>query len=255
MATPAEKRATFRRLHEGGCFVLPNPWDAGSAKHLESLGFKALASTSGGFALFLGRGDYGVTRDEVLAHLKTLSDAVDLPINADFEGGFAVEPEGVAESVKLAIEAGVAGLSIEDRIIGGETGLLDEKLAVERVRAARAALDEVAPDAVLVARCEAYLVGEADLSLMIGRLQAYAEAGADCLYGPGVRDLDEVKTHVQALAPKPVNVLLRPNGPGVAELAEAGVRRVSVGGSLAYTAWRGFTEAAKTLADAQAALA
>ena len=190
----------------------------------------------------------------MLTHLKTLSNAVDLPLNADFEGGFAVEPEEVAESVKLAIAAGVAGLSIEDRVIGGEAGLLDEKLAVERVRAARTALDEVAPDAILVARCEAYLVGQADLSLVNRRLQAYAEAGADCLYGPGVRDIEDIKTHVKALAPKPVNVLLRPNGPGVAELAAAGVRRVSVGGALAYAAWRGFTEAAKTLAEAEAAL-
>lgn len=254
MKTSAEKRAAFRRLHERGCFVIPNPWDVGSAKHLEGLGFKALASTSGGFALSLGKTDYGVTLEEALAHLKALSDAVDLPLNADFEGGFAVEPEAVAQNVKRALEAGVAGLSIEDRVIGGEKRLLDEKLAVERIRAARAAMDDVAPDAVLVARCEAYLVGQADLSLLIERLQSYAEAGADCLYGPGLSDIGEIRTHVKELAPAPVNVLLRPNGPGVADLAAAGVRRVSVGGALAYTAFRAFTEAAKGLAEAEAAL-
>ena len=248
MATPvSEKRDAFRRLHAGGCFVLPNPWDLGSALHLQGLGFKALASTSSGFALSLGRPDYGVERDPLLDHLRTLANAIDLPFNADFEGGFAVEPEGVAANVRLAVETGVAGLSIEDRVVGGDPGLLDLGLAVERMKAARAAIDQDASGVVLVGRCEAYLVGQPDLAATIARLEAYAEAGADCLYAPGPRTKEDIAAIVKAVAPIPVNVLLRDPGPTLAELADLGVRRASTGGALAFTAWRAFTEAAKAL--------
>jgi 2-methylisocitrate lyase-like PEP mutase family enzyme len=247
MTTVAEKRVAFRRLHESGFFVLPNPWDLGSALHLQSMGFKALASTSSGFALTLGRPDYGVGRNELLDHLRSLAGAIDLPFNADFEGGYAVEPEGVAANVRLAVETGVAGLSIEDRIVGGDPGLLELGLAVERMRAARAAIDQDDSGVVLVGRCEGYLVGQPDRAATIARLQAYAEAGADCLYAPGPRTKEDIAAIVKALAPLPVNVLLRDPGPTITELADLGVRRASTGGALAFTAWRAFTEAAKAL--------
>jgi len=248
MPTVAEKRQTFRRLHEQGFFVLPNPWDVGSALHLQSLGFKALASTSSGFALTLGRPDYGVQRDELLEHLRGISKAIDLPFNADFEGGYAVEPEGVAANVRLAVETGVAGLSIEDRVVGGDTpGLLEMGLAAERIKAARAAIDADDSGVVLVGRCEGYLVGQPDLAATIARLQAYGEAGADCLYAPGPRSADDIAAIVKAVHPLPVNVLLMAGTPSIAELADLGVRRVSTGGALAYAGWRAFTEAAKAL--------
>jgi methylisocitrate lyase len=247
MTTVAEKRSAFRRLHESGFFVLPNPWDLGSALHLQSMGFKALASTSSGFALTLGRPDYGIERDELLDHLRSLAGAIDLPFNADFEGGYAVEPEGVAANVRLAVETGVAGLSIEDRVVGGDPGLLELGLAVERMKAARAAIDQDASGVVLVGRCEGYLVGQPDLAATIARLQAYGEAGADCLYAPGPRTKEDIAAIVKAVAPIPVNVLLRDPGPTLAELADLGVRRASTGGALAFTAWRAFTEAAKAL--------
>ena len=247
MTTVAEKRAAFRRLHESGFFVLPNPWDLGSALHLQTMGFKALASTSSGFALTLGRPDYGIERDELLDHLRSLAGAIDLPFNADFEGGYAVEPEGVAANVRLAVETGVAGLSIEDRVVGGDPGLLELGLAVERMKAARAAIDQDASGVVLVGRCEGYLVGQPDLAATIARLQAYGEAGADCLYAPGPRTKEDIAVIVKAVAPIPVNVLLRDPGPTLAELADLGVRRASTGGALAFTAWRAFTEAAKAL--------
>ncbi len=247
MTTVAEKRAAFRRLHESGFFVLPNPWDLGSALHLQTMGFKALASTSSGFALTLGRPDYGIERDELLDHLRSLAGAIDLPFNADFEGGYAVEPEGVDANVRLAVETGVAGLSIEDRVVGGDPGLLELGLAVERMKAARAAIDQDASGVVLVGRCEGYLVGQPDLAATIARLQAYGEAGADCLYAPGPRTKEDIAVIVKAVAPIPVNVLLRDPGPTLAELADLGVRRASTGGALAFTAWRAFTEAAKAL--------
>jgi 2-methylisocitrate lyase-like PEP mutase family enzyme len=248
MPTAAEKRATFRKLHEDGFFVLPNPWDVGSALHLQRLGFKALASTSSGFANTLGRPDYGVTRDELLGHLAEVSAAIDIPFNADFEGGYAVEPEGVAANVRLAIETGVAGLSIEDRVISGEPGLLDLDLAIARIKAARAEIDRDGSGVVLVGRCEGYLVGQADLKKTIARLEAYADAGADCLYPPGPREADDIAAIVKALAPKPINILLRgPSGPSPPALRDLGVRRVSTGGALAFVAQRAFDEAAKQL--------
>lgn len=247
MPTVAEKRATFRKMHEDGFFVLPNPWDVGSALQLQRLGFKALASTSSGFANTLGRGDYGVTKEELLQHLADVSAAIDIPFNADFEGGYAVEPEGVAANVRLAIECGVAGLSIEDRIIGGEApGLLDLDLAVARIKAARAEIDRDNSGVVLVGRCEGYLVGQADLKATIARLEAYAEAGADCLYPPGPREAGDIAAIVKALAPKPINILLM-GGLSPMELRDLGVRRASTGGALAFAARRAFDEAATKL--------
>jgi len=248
MSSPqfAARRAAFRALHHDGCFTLPNPWDAGSAKRLEKLGFKALASTSAGAAWALGQDDGGLTRDQVLAHLSMLCAATDLPVNADFEAGFADEPEGVAESVRLAIGTGIAGLSIEDRI---GRDLYEPALAVERIRAARGAIDASGEDVILVGRTEGFLIGRKDLSATIDRLVAYAEAGADCLYAPGVIDVASVAQIVNAVAPKPVNVLMAWPGQAVRPLADVGVRRVSVGAALAGAAWAGFDVAAKMLAE------
>jgi 2-methylisocitrate lyase-like PEP mutase family enzyme len=237
-------RAKFRELHKSGCFVIPNPWDVGSARRLEARGFLALASSSAAAAWALGRSDGQLTLAEALAHLRLLCGATELPVNADFEAGFADEPEGVALNVPLAVETGIAGLSIEDRT-GGE--LYDARLAAERIAAAAAAIDASGEDVVLVGRTEGFLVGQTDLGHTIARLQAYAAAGADCLYAPGVRDLGAIREIVGAVAPKPVNVLLSTTGASVADLAQAGVRRVSVGGSLAAHAWRAFDEAAEML--------
>jgi len=246
----AQKRADFRKLHEGGCFVLPNPWDAGSARLLQTLGFKALASTSAGYAWSNGRPDYGLTCDEIVAHLTVLCAATDLPINADYENGFADAPQEVAVNVRRALDAGVAGLSIENRTDDTAKPLYDNALAVERIRAARAEIDADHSGAVLVARCEGFLVGEADLSATIARLVAFAEAGADCLYAPGLKTKEQIAAVVKAVAPKPVNVLVgAAPGFSVAELAELGVRRVSVGGALARSAWGGFMRAAKEIAE------
>jgi 2-methylisocitrate lyase-like PEP mutase family enzyme len=242
----AARRAAFRALHDEGCFTLPNPWDAGSAVRLEKLGFKALASTSAGAAWALGLSDGGLSRDQVLEHLRMLCAATDLPVNADFEAGFADSPEGVAESVTLAVETGVAGLSIEDRV---GKDLYDTAVAVERIKAARAAIDATGETVVLVGRTEGFLIGRRDLSATIDRLVAYAEAGADCLYAPGVIDLEQVSAIVKAVAPRPVNVLMAWPGQSVAPLAEIGVRRVSVGAALAGAAWAGFDAAAKMLAE------
>jgi methylisocitrate lyase len=235
--------ARFRDLHASGCFVIPNPWDLGSAKLLVQLGFPALATTSSGFAWSRGKADNHVALEDVLAHLRDLSAAVGVPVNADFEGGFAVAPDDVARNVAAASETGISGLSIEDSTGDAAQPLFDMGLAVDRIRAARAATD-----LVLVARCEAYLVGRADLDEVLRRLTAYAEAGADCLYAPGVRSLDDIRAVVAAVAPKPVNVLVGSGFTTLAELREAGVRRISVGGALARAAWSGFLAAAEEIA-------
>jgi 2-methylisocitrate lyase-like PEP mutase family enzyme len=240
------KRKAFRALHETGCFVLPNPWDAGSAVQLARMGFKALASTSAGFAWTLGRDDGEVTRDELLAHLRVLNEATDLPVNADFEAGFADDPNGVATNVRLAVGAGVAGLSIEDRT---GTALYPLETAVARIRAAHAGIAETGEDVVLVGRSEGFLIGHRDLSATIARLKAYADAGADCLYAPGVTDPEAIKAIVAAVAPKPVNVLLMNSTMKVPDLAALGVRRVSTGGGLAHAAWAGFEAAAHGLIE------
>lgn len=246
----ADKRRAFQRLHEAGCFAIPNPWDIGSARYLQSLGFKALATTSAGFAWSQGRPDGGISRDMALAHLQAMVAATDLPVNADFERGFAADAAGVAESVRLAIETGVAGLSIEDS--SGDAGkpLYELDAAVERIRAARKAIDEAGGDTLLVGRAECFLVGRPDLDETIGRLKAYAQAGADCLYAPGIRAPDQIRAVVAAVAPKPVNLLVGwASELTVQDIAALGVRRISVGGALARTAWSGFMAAAKSLAE------
>jgi len=246
----ADKRRTFRELHKAGCFVIPNPWDIGSARYLQSLGFKALATTSSGFAWSQARADNGLPRDRVLAHLHDLVAATDLPVNADFESGFAADAAGVGESVRLAVETGVAGLSIEDSTGNAAAPLFDLNVAVERVRAARRAIDAAGADTLLIARAECFLVGVPDLGVTIGRLKAYAEAGADCLYAPGIRTPLHIHAVVEAVHPKPVNLLV--SAPGeltLRQIADLGVRRVSVGGALARAAWGGFMRAAQELAE------
>jgi 2-methylisocitrate lyase-like PEP mutase family enzyme len=238
------KRAAFRAMHQQGCFVLPNPWDMGSARLLAHLGFQALASTSSGFAWTTGRPDYGVKLRDALAHLALLSAATSLPVNADFQGGFAAEPENVAANVAQAVETGIAGLSIEDRREDG-AGLYDKDLAVARIAAARAALD--GQDVILVARTEGLLGDDMTVTQAIDRLVAFADAGADCLYAPGVTAKADISAMVRALAPQPVNVLMSGPGLTVAELAELGVRRISVGGALARIAWAAMLKAAEEL--------
>jgi 2-methylisocitrate lyase-like PEP mutase family enzyme len=248
-ATPAEKRIAFRKLHEAGCFVLPNPFDVGGALALQHLGFKAIASTSAGFAWSIGKSDNRVTLEEVLAHLTSLCAAVDLPVNADFEGGFAHKPEKVAANVARAVQTGVAGLSIEDSTGDAAKPLYERAFAIERIKAARAAIDADNSGVVLVGRCEGFLVGQGDLAMVIDRLSAYAEAGADCLYAPGIRSKEQIATLVKAMHPKPVNILVGSPGLTVAELADLGVRRISVGGSLARAAWGGFMRASREIAE------
>ncbi|HWA61527.1 MAG TPA: isocitrate lyase/phosphoenolpyruvate mutase family protein [Caulobacteraceae bacterium] len=243
--TPADKRAAFRDLHASGCFVLPNPWDVGSAVILQSLGFKALASTSAGYAWSQGRPDYKMARDEVLSHLSTLTHAVDIPVNADFENAFADDPQGVAENVSLAVETGLAGLSVEDSTGDKENPLYDFTLAVERIRAAREAIDKTGTGVVLTARSEGFIAGRPDLDETVRRIRAYAEAGADCLYAPGIREDAQITAIVEAAGGKPVNVLTP--GLPVARLAGLGVRRISVGGSLARVAYAALIGAAEEI--------
>ena len=246
----ADKRRTFHRLHESGCFVIPNPWDVGSARYLQGLGFKALATTSSGFAWSHGHRDGGMSRDRVVDHLTEMVEATDLPINADFENGFAPDVAGVAESVRLAVETGVAGLSIEDSTGNPAKPLFDTEVAIERIRAARQSIDKAGADTLLVGRAECFLVGQPDIDLTIARLKAYANAGADCLYAPGIRTVDHIRAVVAAVAPKPVNLLVGATVPiTVTEIAALGVRRISVGGALARAAWGGFVRAAKLILE------
>lgn len=246
----SDKRRMFRALHATGCFVIPNPWDLGSARYLQSLGFKALATTSSGFAWSRGRPDNGVTRDTVLAHLREMVAATDLPINADFESGFGIDAAGVADSVRMAVETGVAGLSIEDSTGNAAAPLYELGVAVGRVRAARRAIDGAGGDTLLVGRAEGFLVGRPDLAETIARLKAYASAGADCLYAPGIRTREQIAAVVEAVAPKPINLLVGgASDMTLADIAALGVRRVSVGGALARTAWGGFMRAARGLAE------
>ena len=246
----ADKRRAFRKLHESGCFVIPNPWDVGSTRYLQSLGFKALASTSSGFAWSVAHADSAVGVDGVLAHLAEIVAAADVPVNADFEGGYADEPAGVATNVTRCCETGVAGLSIEDSTGNKDKPLYDLAVAVERMKAARAAIDRSAPDVLLTGRAEGFIAGVPDLAQMIERLKAYSAVGADCLYAPGIKTREQIEAVVKAVAPKPVNFL---NGAAfghtVNDLAGMGVRRISVGGALARAAWGGFTRAAKAIAE------
>jgi methylisocitrate lyase len=242
--------AEFRRLHESGTFVMPNPWDPGTARVLQRLGFPALATTSAGFAWSTGRADTQVTLDAVLAHLRAVAGAVTVPVNADFEGGYAVEPEQVAANVRRAVETGIAGLSIEDSTGDAASPLHDVDLAVARVRAARRAIDESGTGVVLTGRSEGFVVGRPDIDETVRRLVAYAEAGADCLYAPRITTTDQIEAVVAAVAPRPVNLLINAPFVTVAEAAALGVRRISVGGTLARAAWAGFLEAAQEIAGA-----
>jgi methylisocitrate lyase len=230
MTVQDDRVAAFHRLHSSGCFVMPNPWDPGSARALEQLGFKALATTSAGFAWTLGCADNGVTRDQMLEHLRSVVDAVEVPVNADFEGGFAVDPRQVNANVTLAADTGIAGLSIEDSTGEDEHPLHELPLAVERVQAAREAIDESGTGLVLTARSEGFVIGRPDIDETIRRLRAYADAGADCLYAPRIETVEHVAAIVDAVSPKPVNLLINAPFLTVAEAAGLGVRRVSVGG-------------------------
>lgn len=248
--TVSDKRAAFREMHHAGCFLLPNPWDAGSARLLERLGYRALATTSAGYAWSQGQADGQLSRDDTLAHMRYMAAMSDLPINADFESGFGATPEAVFDSVSLALATGVAGLSIEDSSGDPTQPVRDKAQAVERLQAARAAIDAGGGDTLLVGRAENYFVGRPDLDDTVERLLAYSQAGADCLYAPGLRTREEIQTVVQAIAPKPVNVLIGWNSELTVEaLAELGVRRISVGGALARAAWGGFIDAARRMIE------
>src|SRR6266550_2405308 len=249
MTPEADRARAFRQLHQSGCFVIPNPWDVGSARILAQLGFQALATTSAGFAWSLGRPDHHqVSLNEALAHFRDIARSVHVPVNADFEGGFATAPADVGANVAAATATGIAGLSIEDSTGDGSNPLFDFALAVERVQAARQAIDESGTGVVLTGRSEGFIVGRPDLDETIRRLTAYAGAGADCLFAPGIRSMQDIAAVVKAVAPKPVNVLVGSDFATVKELADAGVRRISVGGALARTAWTGFLQAATEIA-------
>ena len=249
MTVQDDRVARFRDLHAAGCFVMPNPWDAGTARVLKQLGFPALATTSAGFAWTQGESDNDVTLEQALEHLRTVVAAVDLPINADFQGGYAVDPEGVGANVALAVATGIAGLSIEDSTGNADDPLHDVDLAVERIRAARQAIDDSGTGVVLTGRAEGFVVGRPDLDETVRRLRAYADAGADCLYAPRIGSVAQVSAIVAAVTPKPVNLLINAPFITVAEAAALGVRRISVGGTLARAAWAGFLAAAGEIAD------
>jgi methylisocitrate lyase len=249
MTQPSERWRVFRELHQSGCFVIPNPWDLGSARLLVQLGFPALATTSSGFAWSLGRPDNHVSLEEALAHFRAISHGVEVPVSADFEGGFAVAPDDVAANVTAATATGIAGLSVEDSTGDASHPLFDFTLAVDRIRAARRAIDDSRTGILLTARSEGFLVGRPDIAETIRRLVAYADAGADCLYAPGLRTLADIAAVVEAVAPKPVNVLVGSDFATVSELARVGVRRISVGGALARAAWAGFLQAASEIAE------
>lgn len=244
-----DRVAEFHRLHRAGCFVMPNPWDVGTARLLEGLGFRALATTSAGLAWSLGLPDDQVTRDQTLEHLRLIAGAVSVPVNADFKDGYAVDPAGVAANVTLAAQTGIAGLSIEDSSGDAAEPLFAFELAVERVAAARQAIDESGTGIVLTGRSEGFVCGRPDIDETIRRLRAYADAGADCLYAPRIDKLEHVSAIVAAVAPKPVNLLINSPFTTVAAAAQLGVRRISVGGTLARTAWDGVLSAAQEIAD------
>ena len=248
MTPPLNRYEVFRRLHEAGCFVIPNPWDVGSARVLAQLGFKALATTSSGFAWSQGKPDNGVSLDDAVDHFRAIAASVDIPVNGDFEGGFAVDPAGVAANVALAATTGIAGVSIEDSTGDASNPLFDFDLSVERIRAARKAIDQSGARVLLTGRSEGFIVGRPDLRETIRRITAYAEAGADCVYPPGIRSHDDIAAVVKAVAPKPVNILVGADFATVAELAALGVRRISVGGALARAAWTGCLTAATEIA-------
>jgi 2-methylisocitrate lyase-like PEP mutase family enzyme len=250
MPTTAEKRTAFRRLHESGCFVIPNPWDIGTTRYLQNMGFKALATTSAGFAWSRGLADGGVTLDAMLAHIAELSAAADIPFNADFEGGYAHEPSGVAESVRLCCATGVSGLSIEDFTGDRDKPLYDFDTAVARIKAAREAIDKAGAGVLLTGRSEGFIRNRPDMDETIRRLQAYSAAGADCLYSPGISTREQIAAVVKAVAPKPVNLLVgSPLDLTVSDIAGLGVRRISIGGALARAAWGGTMRTMQLIAE------
>ena len=250
----ADKRRAFRALHQSGCFVIPNPWNVGSARYMQGLGFKALATTSSGYAHSIGYADGDVTRDMALAHYREIAQATDIPLNADFEGGYADDPDEVAANVRLCIDTGVAGLSIED-FTGNEGNegndpLYDFDLAVKRVRAARDAIDKAGGDVVFTARTEGFIHNRPDLDETIRRLKAFADAGADCLYSPGIKTREQIAATVKAVGPKSINFLNHGAfGYTVNDLAALGVRRISVGGTMARVAMHGFIQSARQIAQ------
>jgi 2-methylisocitrate lyase-like PEP mutase family enzyme len=249
-STQKSAAAKFRAMHESGCFVLPNPWDIGTAIHLERLGFETLATTSAGFAFSRGKPDGGPPRDEMLAHIREIVQATALPVNADFQAGYADEPENLSANVRLCLDTGVAGLSIEDSTGRSDHPLYEKKLAIERIRAARTAIDASETGVVLTGRCEAWLVGDPSaLHTVLDRLTEYAKAGADCLYAPGVSDPDQISQIVRTVAPRPVNILVSGfnHQLTVSQLADLGVRRISVGSGLALAAWGEFLRAAQDI--------
>jgi 2-methylisocitrate lyase-like PEP mutase family enzyme len=250
MTTIADRRGTFRRLHESGCFVIPNPWDVGSARYLKSLGFKALATTSAGAAWSMGFADTATPAARMLAHIREIVEATDLPVNADFEGGYVDTPDALERAVRDCVDTGVAGLSIEDYTADPADPIYPFEASVARVKAARAAIDKAGGDVLLVGRAEGLIRNRPDFDEILRRLKAYAEAGADCLYAPGLKTREQIAAVVAAAAPKPVNVLMgTPSALTVGDLAALGVRRISVGGSLARAAWTGFMRAARRIAD------
>jgi len=246
----ADKRRAFRALHQSGCFVIPNPWNAGSARYMQGLGFKALATTSSGYAHSIGYADGDVTRDMMLAHCREIAQATDIPLNADFEGGYADDPDEVAANVRLCIDTGVAGLSIEDFTGDESNPLYDFDLALKRVRATRDAIDKAGGDVVFTARTEGFIHNRPDLDETIRRVKAFVDAGADCLYSPGIKTREQIEATIKAVAPKPINFLNHGAfGYTVNDLAALGVRRISVGGTLARVAWGAFIRTAKTIAS------
>ena len=248
--SPADKRQTFRRLHESGCFVIPNPWNVGTARYLQGLGFKALASTSSGYAHSIGYADGDVTRDTVLAHFREIAEVADVPVNADFENGYADDPDGVAANVRLCVETGVAGLSIEDYTGNDGDPLYPFDLAVARVRAARKAIDAAGGGVMFTARTEGFIKNRPDMAETIRRLKAFVDAGADCLYPPGIRTREQIETIVKAVAPTPVNLLMSTaSGVTVQDIADMGVRRISVGDTLARVAMHAFINSAREIAE------
>jgi 2-methylisocitrate lyase-like PEP mutase family enzyme len=249
MTARDDRVEVFRSLHADGCFVMPNPWDIGTARALEQMGFKAVATTSAGCAWSLGRADNRLVLDEALAHLRVVAGAVSVPVNADFEGGFADDPEQVARNVKLAAATGIAGLSIEDSTGDPAEPLYEFAFAVERIRAARRAIDESGTGILLTGRSEGFVAGRPDIAETIRRLKAYSEAGADCLYAPRIASVEHVEAIVDAVSPKPVNLLVNAPFITVRDAASLGVRRISVGGTLARTAWDGFLDAAAEIAE------
>lgn len=246
----ADKRRTFRALHERGCFVIPNPWNAGTARYLQGLGFKALATTSSGYAHSQGYSDGDVTLDMVLAHCREIAQVADVPVNADFEAGYANDPAGVAENVRRCVETGIAGLSIEDFTGNDADPLYDFDTAVARVKAARKAIDAAGGGVVFTARTEGFIKARPDMAETVRRLKAFADAGADCLYAPGIKTREQIETVVKAVAPLPVNLLMAAStGLTVQDVADIGVRRISVGGTLARVAMHAFIKSAREIAE------